>query len=76
MLILKIDVDLKLKLLKGLMTAAHITGSGQVQMKGELLAKGVVKKMLIHQLKKQGLTGTVTVDGDTLYIEADDNKVN
>jgi hypothetical protein len=69
---MNIKIDLKYKILKGMMTAANVTGNVEVNFLGEFLGKGFVKKLiweeLSRQLQERGLTGTITIDDEENYV--------
>ncbi|MDM8561338.1 hypothetical protein [Candidatus Parabeggiatoa sp. HSG14] len=66
---MKIELDLKYKLLKSILTAANVTGNVDINFKGESLMKGVVKNLIIDKLREKGLTGTIVIDNEKFDLD-------
>jgi hypothetical protein len=66
---MKIELDLKYKVLKSILTAANITGNVDISFKGESLMKGIVKNIIIDKLKEKDMTGTIVIDDEKFDLE-------
>jgi len=66
---MKIKLDLQFKFLKDIITAANINGNIELSFIGETLGKSLVKKALVKELTKNGLSGTITIDGKPFQLE-------
>jgi len=71
---MKIKLDLQFKYLKDIITVANISGDVELSFIGETLGKSLVKKRLVKELGKNGLSGTVTIDGEKLPLEKNKKK--
>jgi len=71
---MKIKLDLQFKYLKDIITVANITGNIELSFIGEILGKGFVKKILVRELGKNGLSGTVIIDGEKIQLEQSKKK--
>jgi hypothetical protein len=66
---MKIKLDLQFKYLKDIITVANISGDVELSFIGEMLGKSLVKKRLLKELGENGLSGTVTIDGEPFQLE-------
>jgi hypothetical protein len=71
---MKIKLDLQFKYLKDIITVANISGDVELSFIGETLGKSLVKKKLVKELGKNGLSGTVTIDGEPFQLEQNKKK--
>jgi len=71
---MKIKLDLQFKYLKDIITVANISGDVELSFIGETLGKSLVKKRLVKELGKNGLSGTITIDGEKFQLEQKKKK--